>query len=174
MTVVVVEREYENAITEQDIAAMAKEGMDCMSLYAIDWIESFLSASGKLLVCQFRAPDAETARTALRQLGITPKAVWSASLHEVGPGRSPNVMVERRFEQAVSLEALQAQEDASAFCLEAHDVSFVRTLFSLDRKRMLCLYHAPDAQSVREAQRKAEMPVEQVWACREIRPTRLT
>ena len=50
MTVVVVEREYENAITEQDIAAMAQEGMDCMSLYAIDWIESFLSASGKLLV----------------------------------------------------------------------------------------------------------------------------
>jgi hypothetical protein len=173
MTVVVVEREYENAITEQDIAAMAQEGGSCLSLYAIDWIESFLSASGKLLVCQFRAPDAETTRTALRQLGITPKAVWPASLHEAGSDQSPNVMVERRFEQAISLEALQAQEDASAFCLEAHNVSFVRTLFSLDRKRMLCLYHAPDAQSVREAQRKADMPVERVWACREIRPSLL-
>jgi hypothetical protein len=30
---------------------------------------------------------------------------------------------------------------------------------------MLCLYQAPDAESVRLAQHQANMPVDRVWAC---------
>ena len=34
----------------------------------------------------------------------------------------------------------------------------------------MCLYSAPDAESVREAQREARMPVEGVWACQHYTP----
>jgi len=29
---------------------------------------------------------------------------------------------------------------------------------------MICMYHAPDAESVRLAQRQAGMPIDDVWA----------
>ena len=60
----------------------------------------------------------------------------------------------------------QAREDAHQWCLDTHGVSFVRTYFSQDRKRMICLYRAPDAEAVREAQRKAGMPLDAVWSFR--------
>ena len=81
------------------------------------------------------------------------------------------MLVERSWDQPVTLEEIQAVEDAGAWCLETHNVKFVRTFFALDRKRMLCLYQAPDAESVRLAQRQAEMPVDSVWACQPVRPS---
>jgi hypothetical protein len=43
-------------------------------------------------------------------------------------------------------------------------VSHTHSFFSLDGKRMLCFYEAPDAEAVRVAQREAALPVEAVWA----------
>jgi hypothetical protein len=76
------------------------------------------------------------------------------------------VVVERSFDEPVTIEEIQALEDAGASCLEAHEVAFVRTFFSRDCKRMICLYRAPDAEAVRMAQRKAGMPVDSVWSFR--------
>jgi hypothetical protein len=63
---------------------------------------------------------------------------------------------------------VQAIEDANAHCLEAHRVRFMRTFFSSDRRRMACLYLAPDAESVRIAQRQATMPVDSVVAVQRV------
>lgn len=73
------------------------------------------------------------------------------------------VMVERKFDAAESFEGLQAQEDAFAWCAEQHQVKFLRTYFSKDRKRMICEYEAPDAEAVRKLQRAASMPFERIW-----------
>lgn len=170
MTDVIVEREYETPVSKEDLMAMAKEGGGCFALYNISWKTSFLADNGKRLSCHFQAADAETVRTALRQLGVETKAVWSGTVHDLGIDKPPNVLVERSFDEAVSLESIQAMEDAFAYCLDVHQVTFIKTLFSRDKKRMLCLYHAPDAESVREAQRKASMPVERIWACQVIDP----
>jgi hypothetical protein len=80
------------------------------------------------------------------------------------------VIVERSFAEPVAFEELQAREDRGAWCLEAHRVRFHRTYFSTDRRRMLCLYCAPDAEAVRLAQHKAGMPVEHVWSAQQIAP----
>ena len=94
---------------------------------------------------------------------------WAGTVHDspaegAPPADAANVAVERSFEAPVTLEEIQAIEDAGASCLEARDVAFVRTFFSRDRKRMVCLYRAPDAEAVREAQRGAKMPVDAVWS----------
>ena len=73
------------------------------------------------------------------------------------------VMVERKFDEANSFDDLQAQEDGFAWCAEQHQVTFIRSYFSKDRKRMICEYEAPDAEAVRRVQRTAAMPFERVW-----------
>ncbi|HEX4998743.1 MAG TPA: nickel-binding protein [Terriglobia bacterium] len=75
------------------------------------------------------------------------------------------VLVERRFEEPVLFEEIQALENAGAWCLDAHRVRYMKTFFSRDRRRMLCLYEAPDAESVRLAETKARVPFERAWSC---------
>lgn len=73
------------------------------------------------------------------------------------------VMVERKFGDAASFDELQARESSFAWCAEQHGVTFIRSYFSKDRKRMICEYEAPDAEAVRTLQRTASMPFERVW-----------
>jgi hypothetical protein len=80
------------------------------------------------------------------------------------------VVVQRIFEKPVAFEDIQTIEDRGAWCLELHNVRFVRTYFSADRRRMVCLYEAPDAESVRLAQRQAGMPFERVWTASMLDP----
>lgn len=74
------------------------------------------------------------------------------------------VVVERTFEEPQSFDDLQSIEDRFAWCLETNRVVFVKTVFSADRKRMLCFYEAPDVEAVRRAQRTAGMPYDAIYA----------
>lgn len=76
------------------------------------------------------------------------------------------VLVERSFREAVVFEEVQAAEDRSAWCLEAHRVRFLKSYFARDRRRMVCLYEAPDAESVRLVQEQARLPFERMWTAR--------
>lgn len=74
------------------------------------------------------------------------------------------VIVEREFAEPVSFEEMAEREKAGAWCLAQHHVEYVKTYLSKDRRRMICVYEAPDAESVRIAQTKANMPFTRVWA----------
>ena len=74
------------------------------------------------------------------------------------------VTVERAFETPREYAELQAMEQGAAFCLTTHRVKPLRSFLSSDRKHMVCLYEAPDAESVRKTQRTAELPVTHLWA----------
>ena len=76
------------------------------------------------------------------------------------------VIVEREFEQPVTFEEIQEQETRKISCLKLRGVRFVQSFFSHDRRRMICEYDAPDAESVREAQTRAGMPFTRVWAAK--------
>jgi hypothetical protein len=172
MSELFLEREFEQPLRAAVVSAasehLAEQG--CVKLHRVEWLGSLLSADGHRMVCRFRAPDAESLRIVLRTVGVEDlRCLWSGTLHE-RPGltgkenASANVLVRRRFAQPISVEDIQALEDAGAWCLEARQVKFIRTYCSTDCKRMICLYHAPDAESVRQAQRQANMPVEGVWS----------
>jgi hypothetical protein len=79
------------------------------------------------------------------------------------------VLVERRFERPVEFGDIQSLEDAGAKCLETHGVRFLKTFFSRDGRRMLCLYEAPDAEAVRIAESQAKIPYECAWTCTNLR-----
>ena len=146
----------------------AKQG-GCLELYRVTWQSSLLSKSGERALCWFRGADVESVRTALRVNDVDVRVLWGGTYHEAP--RLPddgfaaaNVVVERSFDVPTTLEEIQAIEDAAVECLEMRSVEFVCTLFSNDRTRMICLYRAPDAESVRQAQREAGMPFDAVWA----------
>jgi hypothetical protein len=73
------------------------------------------------------------------------------------------IIVEREFAEPQVFETLQAIEDGKAWCLEMHAVTFLRSYFSIDRRRMACLYDAPDAEAVRQSQDQAGLPYTRVW-----------
>jgi len=168
-TDVFLQRSFDTPLTDETFWDMARQSADCLDLYRVGWRESLMSSDGRRLVCWFEAPDVESTRLALRKAGSHQGTPWAGTVHDSPVEGAPsadaaNVVVERSFETPVTLEEIQAIEDAGASCLESRGVEFVRTLFSRDGKRMVCLYKAPDAESVREAQRKAGMPVDSIWS----------
>ncbi len=167
---IILQRSFSPQMAESDFYAMAEEAMGCLDLYRAQWQESFLAEDGSRLVCRFQAPDTESLRQMSRGDGAIDKQVWSGTVHDTEVKELATVIVERSFDEPASMEELQAREDAASSCLETHRVRFLRSLFSRDRKSMVCLYTAPDAESVRMAQQQADMPFASIWACRHYTP----
>lgn len=169
MSEIILERKFDQPTTPREVLEGTKVSGGCFEIHRVVWNESYLGLDGLRMVCHFSAPDMESTRIALRQLGQDTSRLWNTSLHD-RPGAeaaeiaAANVIVERSFEDAVELQALQSIEDTGIRCLEIRNVRFLRTYFSADRRRMLCLYAAPDAESVRQAQREAGMPFDEAWA----------
>lgn len=166
MVDVFVERLFDPPLTPEGVVAMAGASRCSFELHHVDWRESMLATDGRRMLCHFQAPDAESVRIAFRRAGLAVGRIWPGTLHLAAEPLEANVLVERRFDTPVQLAAIQALEDAGAWCLETHRVRFVRTFFSCDRTRMICLYRAPDVESVRRAQIQAQMPLERVWGFR--------
>lgn len=163
-----LERDFFPPVSHADLQAAWGGAIGCFELHRVEWRGSLLSLDGRKLVCNFRAPDAESARIALRSGGADIRRLWPGTVHDAPDlqcfaADAANVIVRRSFARPVEVTDLQAREDAAAWCFDVRHVKFVRTYFSLDRTRMLCLYRAPDAESVREAQRIAAMPMDDVW-----------
>lgn len=172
---IVLERRLDPPIALEDVARMDREAAWCMEHHRVRHTTSLLSADGRRLLCAFVAADAEAVRNVLRQFEIVPVRLWSATEH--GPPEPPVgaplarggdelVAVARTFDEPVELQAIQDIEDRAAWCLEQHQVRFVRTWFARDRRSMLCLYAAPDAESVRSVQQRSRMPFTEVWTVR--------
>jgi len=164
MTQLVLERSFDPPLTRDDVVTIARDSAWCFQTYRVSWLGSMLATGGHTMVCRFDAADAESIRQALRQARADMSRAWIGTTHEVADPAVANVVVERDFDAPADLAALQAQEDARQWCLDAHGVTFVRTYLAADCRRMLCLYAAPDAEAVRAAQQKAEMPFTSVWS----------
>jgi hypothetical protein len=173
MANVVMQRRFDPPIDEQQFYAMTEGLADCVMIYRADWQESLLALDGGSLICCFQAPDAESVRMMSRGDASCQKLVWVGSAHSSDRPGLANVVVERSFDAPVTLDSVQALEDAADWCLRQHRVTFLRTYFSADRQRMVCLYQAPDAESVRLSQQQANMPVHRVWACSNFNPHNL-
>ncbi len=175
MSDVILQRQFLEPLTDDALLEMVQGTSGCFDLYRVEWQESLLSRDRQHLLCHFRGPDAESVRTALRSIDTDMRVHWPGTVHDA-PDRSPdeiraaNVLVLRSFDEPVALEDLQSIEDENIHCLETHRVRFMRTFFSTDRRRMACLYEAPDSESVRIAQRQAGMPFDAIWAFQRLAP----
>jgi len=170
MSEILLERVFDPPLDKATFIAMGEESLTCLELYRASWLESLLSEDGHRLLCRFQAPDAEAIRLLTRGDSPREKRAWPGSVHGPDLESMASVVVERSFDAPASMEELQAREAAAAWCLEQYRVRFLRSFFAADFQRMLCLYRAPDAESVRRTQEQAGMPFERVWACRNYTP----
>jgi len=175
VTDIFLERRFDPALSPAAVMELARQADGCFGIHRIEWHGSLLSLDGHRMLCWFSAPDMESARIAMRQIDADTRVIWRGNVYD-GDGivakdiPTANVLVERSFENPVMLQEIQEIEDAGVSCLENRNVRFIRTFFSSDQKRMICLYQAPDADSVRQAQRQAGVPFDDAWAFRAVGP----
>jgi hypothetical protein len=74
------------------------------------------------------------------------------------------VIVEQVFDEPMSEEAYGEFAKRVDPCLDIRQAAWRRSYVSLDRKRITCEFEAPDAETVREAYRMADVPFSRVWA----------
>jgi len=134
---------------------MARDAGSCFNLHRVDWIQSYLAADGGRMLCWYRAPDAESVRIALRQLGADMSAVWPGTQagDEAGAVSAPGdyVVVEYALDNASSQEGLRAVRERLTDGLDSCGLALERALTSTDGRRMVCLVRNSDATSVAEA-----------------------
>jgi Nickel responsive protein SCO4226-like len=77
-------------------------------------------------------------------------------------------LIERNF-----AEQLEVTRDAVSGVIRANDEEGVKWLFSFlspDKRKTYCLYEAPNAEAIRAAARRANLPADVVIEVSEIRP----
>lgn len=77
------------------------------------------------------------------------------------------ILVLRRFETAVEIEELDAMVEQNGWCFDAHQAERLVSYVASDKRSTLCVFRAPDAESVRLANAKAQIPVDRVWTATE-------
>lgn len=80
------------------------------------------------------------------------------------------VVVERSYEEPVEFADVDALEKKVAWCADEHRVKYLYSYFSRDRKHMICLYEAPDAEAVRKTQEAGKLPYDHLWTAKRMPP----
>ena len=125
------------------------------------------------MLCWYRSPDAESARLALRQLGSDMNAVWPGTAVPEEFGQAPqlddaNVLVEFYFDEPIERKVADAL--ASSSSLQDADITWIVGIRSTDELRLICLLRATDAETVRLAFERFELPLAAVWECDALTP----
>lgn len=80
----------------------------------------------------------------------------------------PRFLIERNFAQQV--EITKDGADAIKHINDEEGVRWLLSFLSPDKRKTYCLYEAPDAEAIRAAARRANLPADVVIEVDEIRP----
>jgi hypothetical protein len=167
---IVVERELAEPTDIRDLAAREAKVAWCLEYHRVAALHSYIALDGRAALCLYRAPDAEAVRATQRTAGVLVTRAWAADV--VGPGLTglaadqEVVVVERELAAPFSPEQAVRLIEAGRGCMELHRTALRVSHLARDGRRMICVYTAPDAESVRLVNRQADMPVSRVWRAR--------
>lgn len=74
------------------------------------------------------------------------------------------VVVETTYDPPLTDEVRQTHQDKLYPCLDLRGARWLQSFESSDRKRKICLFEGPDAESVREALRSARIGFDRLWS----------
>jgi hypothetical protein len=172
MSDVVYLRPLDPPASPGDIQEMVGHAGACFDLHRVDWVQSFLATGGGRMLCWYQAPDAESVRIALRQLGSDVRAAWAARLVGTsGNGATlpaaANVVAEFRFDPShAGLDEWQAAAQRAA----GGAVTFLGGFVATSGQQAVAIYQAPDADRLRSALEAAGMSPVDVWPCMALSP----
>jgi len=147
----------------------------CLDLYRVEWVRAYLSQDGGRVLCWYRAPDAESVRFILRQLGDGGGPVWRSEVSpddiaECDPGGACCVAVEKGGEHGPGREDAVAAKAALTPALAAAGFTVIRQFSALQGERQICLVQGRAEAAVRDCLRTSGLPADAVWACTELDP----
>jgi hypothetical protein len=160
-------------ITPDDAQGMSEYARDCFSLHSVDWKHSFLATDGARMLCWYKAPDAESARLALRQLGSDMNAVWTGKVAGEGPDSPPlsaaNIVAEIQSDEPLA----DARLASCTVALEQQAVTLVRSFLSNRGTQCVWVLEATREDTVRAALDSVALSAERVWPCVSVTPQML-
>lgn len=167
---VVVERAFDEAKLFDELQRAEDAVAWCLEQHEVKFTRSYLSLDGRSMVCLYDAPDAEAVRETQRRGGLPFTRAWTATeltgtghAYAAPPGFS-TVVVERELPAGVTLEQIRALVASPDACFHLHRATLLASHVARDARRMVCVYSAPDAESVRRANVQARQPVSRAWA----------
>jgi uncharacterized protein DUF4242 len=83
MELVIVERAYEEAFTDEQVADLVRRAGPCFSIRRIQRICTYASKDRRRTICIYQAPDASTVRDVHDQEGVAYVKIWSADVLDV-------------------------------------------------------------------------------------------
>lgn len=84
MAHVIVERTFQTPISQQELGAVGRRIAECLELYQVNWIQSFLSPDRRRMICEYEASDAESVRMVQQGAEAHYDRVWIADLIDPG------------------------------------------------------------------------------------------
>jgi hypothetical protein len=80
----------------------------------------------------------------------------------------PRFVIERNFAEAI--EFTKADADNVRLINDDEGVKWLFSFLSADKKKSYCLYEAPNAEAIRAAARRANVPADVIIEVSEVRP----
>jgi hypothetical protein len=80
----------------------------------------------------------------------------------------PRYIIERNFAEAIELS--KARADNVRRINDDEGVKWLFSFLSADKRKTYCLYEAPNAEAIRAAARRANVPADVIIEVSEIRP----
>lgn len=160
------------ATTLADARDAAKQASGCFNLHRVEWAQSFVSADGGRMLCWYKAPDAESVRLAMRQLGADMDGVWPGTVLGAGRGGSTALSRVNRVAEASPAAALKDAGAAEriAGTLRDNGVALLLGFLSANRSRLALLLEGGDADDLAPAFEAAGLALERLWPCAPLGP----
>ena len=167
MELVLVERRFEQPTNFADIQHLENAGASCLQSHRVRFLKSFLSRDRRRMLCLYEAPDSESVRLAEDQAKVPYERAWTCQL--LG-GQLPRdnssgeyVVAERFFASPITPEFVATTFCGAQWCLDLHKASYIESFLGKDGLRMVCVFRAPDAESVRMANTQGGVPYTEIW-----------
>jgi hypothetical protein len=175
MVLVIVETFSDSPLTLGELTDPYYQAFfNCLAERNSTWRYSLLSTDRLRKICTFDAPDAESVRETYRRSGGFFSRVWSGEV--ITPaGNQPH----RDLSRLQVIEGTYPPIDPSEWdelshktlsCYAERGIELIQSYLSNDRTRLICELNAPDAESIREAQRRVNIPFDRVWSAMLIKP----
>jgi hypothetical protein len=153
-----VERVYPAPQTPADVLAGVDAARPTLAACRVHWRDALLARGGHRVLCRVSAPDIAAVRRAFRELGHPLRGIWATD----APSPADH-------QANVALERHRSADDGDLgsgpnWCLATHRVRYAGAIVSLDRQRVIELFEAPDAESVRLARGASGARGDRVWA----------
>jgi hypothetical protein len=78
MELVIVERVYEEPLTDEIAEELRRKAGPCFAMRRIRWLSTYLSKNRLRAICMYEAPDAASVRDAHDQEGFPYARIWAA------------------------------------------------------------------------------------------------